>query len=108
MPSSSDVHDRTAHTPRSRASGCPRTAYVHWIRRYILLHHKQHPTALGAPDVTAFLTSLAVERSVAASTQNQAFAANGILHGHSPNPSAPPGRARIARLKEFGPRTWPE
>ncbi len=50
-------------------------AYVHWIRRYILFHGKRHPDTLGARDITAFLTSLAVNESVAASTQNQAFSA---------------------------------
>ena len=50
-------------------------AYVHWIRRYIVFHDKRHPRELGANDVTAFLTWLAVERHVSASTQNQAFSA---------------------------------
>ena len=47
-------------------------AYVDWIRRFILYHGKQHPEALGAPEVEAFLTYLAVEREVAAATQNLA------------------------------------
>ncbi|MGH9329184.1 MAG: phage integrase N-terminal SAM-like domain-containing protein, partial [Vicinamibacterales bacterium] len=55
-------------------------AYVHWIRRYILFHGKRHPADLGAAHVTAFLTSLATERSVAASTQNQAFSALTFLY----------------------------
>ena len=50
-------------------------AYVHWIRRYIVFHGKRHPRDLSAMDVTAFLTWLAVEKGVAASTQNQAFSA---------------------------------
>lgn len=50
-------------------------AYVDWARRFILFHGKRHPRELGAPDVTAFLTHLAVERNVSASTQNQAKAA---------------------------------
>ena len=55
----------------------PRTeeAYVHWIRRYILFHGKKHPSTMGAPDVSTFLTWLAVERQVSASTQNQALSA---------------------------------
>jgi len=48
---------------------------VGWIRRYILFHGKRHPTEMGATEVTQFLTSLAVQRHVAASTQNQALAA---------------------------------
>jgi integron integrase len=55
----------------------PRTgeAYVHWIRRYIVFHGKKHPSTLGASDISAFLTWLAVERRVSASTQNQALSA---------------------------------
>jgi integron integrase len=62
-------------------------AYVSWIRRYILFHGKQHPLSLREPAVNEFLTSLAVERHVAASTQNQALAALLFLYDavlHSP------------------------
>ena len=50
-------------------------AYVAWIRRYILFHSKRHPAEMGAPEITRFLTSLAVDGKVAASTQNQALSA---------------------------------
>ncbi len=50
-------------------------SYVVWIRRYILFHGKRHPAEMGAPQVAAFLTSLAVDGRVAASTQNQALSA---------------------------------
>jgi integron integrase len=50
-------------------------AYVHWVKRYILFHGKRHPQEMGADEVTAFLSHLALDRSVAASTQNQALAA---------------------------------
>ena len=50
-------------------------AYVHWIKRYIFFHGKRHPAEMGAAEVTAFLTSLAVQSKVAASTQNQALSA---------------------------------
>ena len=50
-------------------------AYVHWIRRFIVFHGKRHPIEMGAPEVTAFLTWLAVEQRVSASTQNQALSA---------------------------------
>jgi len=50
-------------------------AYVDWIKRYIFFHHKRHPMEMGAAEVTAFLTSLAVQGTVAASTQNQALSA---------------------------------
>ena len=49
--------------------------YVHWVRRFIVFHGKRHPLELGAPEVTAFLTHLAMERGVGASTQNQAKSA---------------------------------
>jgi len=48
---------------------------VDWIRRYILFHRKRHPSEMGEREITEFLTHLAVEKHVAASTQNQAFAA---------------------------------
>jgi integron integrase len=50
-------------------------AYVHWVRRFILFHEKRHPRELGAPEVNRFLTHLAVDGRVSASTQNQALAA---------------------------------
>jgi integron integrase len=50
-------------------------AYIAWIRRYIFFHGKRHPAELGGPEVTRFLSSLAVESRVAASTQNQALSA---------------------------------
>ena len=50
-------------------------AYVAWARRYILFHGKKHPSAMGAEEINAFLTHLAVESHVAASTQNQALSA---------------------------------
>lgn len=49
--------------------------YVSWIRRFILFNDKRHPSSMGAPEVEAFLSHLATERLVAASTQNQALAA---------------------------------
>ncbi|MBN2439684.1 MAG: integron integrase [Deltaproteobacteria bacterium] len=50
-------------------------AYVDWIRRYLRFHGMRHPREMGAAEIQAFLTSLAVEKNVAASTQNQAFSA---------------------------------
>ena len=50
-------------------------AYAYWIRRYIVFHKKKYPSAMGAPEVTAFLTWLAVDQRVSASTQNQALSA---------------------------------
>lgn len=55
----------------------PRTeeAYIHWVRQFILFHGRRHPSLLGAPELAAFLSWLAVERRVAASTQTQALSA---------------------------------
>lgn len=50
-------------------------AYVDWIRRFILFHKKRHPREMGKQEIEAFLSHLAVERRVAASTQSQAKAA---------------------------------
>ncbi len=50
-------------------------AYVGWIRRYIVFHGKRHPREMGSAEVTRFLTALAVDAKVSASTQNQALAA---------------------------------
>ena len=49
--------------------------YIDWARRYILFHDKRHPQDMGATEVQAFLSHLAVARNVSASTQNQAKAA---------------------------------
>ena len=50
-------------------------AYVHWIKRLIYFHGKRHPEVMGEQEVTAFLNHLAVDRHVAAATQNQALSA---------------------------------
>ncbi len=50
-------------------------SYVPWIKRYILFHGKRHPNGMGAEEVSAFLSHLARDKNVAASTQNQALAA---------------------------------
>jgi len=56
-------------------------AYVHWVRRFIWFSGKRHPRGMGAEEVTAFLSHLASERDVAASTQNQALSALLFLYG---------------------------
>lgn len=50
-------------------------SYVHWLRRFLRLHGLRHPGTMGSAEVEAFLTHLAVEGQVSASTQNQALAA---------------------------------
>jgi integron integrase len=61
---------RARHYSRRTEDSC-----IGWIRRYIFFHGKRHPAEMGAPEVTVFLTSLAVDGQVAASTQNQALSA---------------------------------
>jgi integron integrase len=56
-------------------------AYVDWARRYILFHGKRHPREMSGPEVEAFLSYLANERNVAASTHQQALAALLFLYG---------------------------
>jgi integron integrase len=55
-------------------------AYVEWVRRFILYHGKRHPVELGETEVSGFLSYLAVNRNVAASTQNQALNALVFLY----------------------------
>ena len=54
--------------------------YIDWMKRYFHFHYLRHPKELGAAAVEAFLTHLAVERTVSASTQNQALAAMLFLY----------------------------
>jgi len=73
----------------------PRTeaAYLGWIRRFILFHHKRHPKDMGAEEVQAFLCHLAVHAQVAASTQNVALNALLFLYRyvlHQPWPALAP------------------
>ena len=75
--------DRVRHAIRTRHySRRTEQAYVDWIRRYIAFHRMTHPTQLGASDVSQFLTWLAVDRRVSASTQNQALSALLFLYTH--------------------------
>jgi len=68
--------DRVRHAARARHySRRTEEVYVDWIRRFILFHNKRHPSAMGAEDINAFLTYLAVERNVSSSTQGQALSA---------------------------------
>jgi integron integrase len=48
-------------------------SYVNWIKRYIFHHNKRHPQEMGSEEIEEFLTYLAVNQNVAASTQNQAL-----------------------------------
>ncbi len=64
------IHLRTRHY-----SIRTEQAYIDWARRFIVYHGKRHPQDMGAAEVEAFLSHLAVDRQVSASTQNQAKAA---------------------------------
>jgi integron integrase len=68
--------DRVRHKIRVKHySRRTEKAYVDWVRRYVHFHGLRHPEGLGAQEVEAFLTHLAVEGNVAAATQNQAKSA---------------------------------
>lgn len=56
--------------------------YKEWIKRYILFHHKRHPAEMGSFETQAFLSHLAAERNISASTQNQALSAILFLYRH--------------------------
>ena len=49
--------------------------YIKWVRQYIRFHHMRHPREMGVPEIGTFITHLAVENHIAASTQNQALSA---------------------------------
>ena len=56
--------------------------YINWIKRFILFHNKRHPKEMNTPEIEQFLTYLAVEKNVAAATQNQALSALLFLFHH--------------------------
>ena len=65
-----------------RFSSRTEKAYVRWIVRFIRFHDMRHPDEMGGPEVTRFLSWLATQRKVSASTQNQALAAILFLYRH--------------------------
>ena len=75
--------DRVRHAIRARHYSLrTEEAYVGWIRRYILFHGKRHPSEMGAVEINAFVTHLAVDGPVGASTQTQALSALLFLYRH--------------------------
>jgi integron integrase len=68
------------HIRRKHYSIRTEQAYLAWAKRYILFHRKRHPNEMGEAQIVAFLNHLAVERNVAASTQNQALNALVFLY----------------------------
>jgi integron integrase len=76
VPSPPKLLDRVRATMRlNRYSPRTEQVYVDWIKRYIRFHGIRHPQEMGAEEVKAFLSHLATQMNVAASTQNQAFSA---------------------------------
>ncbi len=75
--------DKVRHATRVRhLSYRTEQTYVGWIKRFVLFHGKRHPHQMGKVEVEEFLTHLAVEGKVSASTQNQALAAILFLYRH--------------------------
>jgi len=66
------------------------TSCLDWAKRYILFHHKRHPATMGPAEITAFLTHLAVEGNVAASTQPRPSAPSSSSTGKSCNKNSTP------------------
>jgi integron integrase len=56
--------------------------YISWVRQFILFHKKRHPREMGVDEINAFITYLANEKNVAASTQNQAISSILFLYRH--------------------------
>ena len=78
--------DRVRQTIRAKHySRRTERAYVDWIRRYIVFHRKRHPSDVGASEIAAFLTWLATERRVSASTRNQALSTVLFLYRKYPH-----------------------
>ena len=80
-------------------------AYLHWIARYIRFHGRQHPRELGREHVESFLSSLATQGQVAASTQNQALSAllflyRDVLHESDGQRGTVPWLDNITRAKK--------
>jgi len=57
--------------------------YASWVKSFILFHNKRHPREMGVDEIGQFLTHLAAEKNVSASTQNQAFSAILFLYRHT-------------------------
>jgi site-specific recombinase XerD len=78
VPDKPKLLDQVRHIMRLRHYAySTEQSYVDWIRRFILFHNRRHPQEMGKEEIEAFLTHLAVQGHVAASTQNQAY--NAIL-----------------------------
>jgi integron integrase len=82
-PSSPKFLDRVRwHLRVKRYSIRTEHAYLDWIGRFIVFHQKRHPADMAEEEIAAFLSHLAIDGRVAASTQNQAFSALLFLYQH--------------------------
>mgnify|MGYP001211995746 FL=1 len=82
-PAKPKLLDRLREALRSRHySRRTEQTYCLWIKRFIFFHHVRHPSEMAEPEINAFLTDLAVNQKVSASTQNQALAALLFLYRH--------------------------
>jgi integron integrase len=96
--------DRLRHACRVRHYSLrTEDAYHDWCRRFILFHGKRHPADMGAAEINQFLTHLAVDRQVSASTQNQAFSGLLFLYKHvlEADPGVVAGAIRASRPKRL-------
>jgi site-specific recombinase XerD len=76
VPTTSKLLDEASTVARLKHLGLrTEKAYLQHIRRFILFHNKRHPKEMGEAEIRAYLSDLAVNRNVAASTQNVALAA---------------------------------
>ena len=75
-------------------------AYADWTKRYVRYHNLRHPMEMGAKEISAFLSHLAVEGNVAASTQNQALQALIFLYTHVLKKELPHFGAHVVRAKK--------
>ena len=73
--------------------------YVWWARRFVMFHGRKHPAEMGAVEVTAFLSDMAVHGKVSASTQNQALQALIFLYGQVLDRPLPAGAVNAVRAK---------
>jgi integron integrase len=94
----SDVRNEAQRLGFSRHTA---SAYAGWVRRYVLFHHRRHPSDLGTDEVRSYLVSLAVDQKAAASTRNQALSALRFLYRHVLR-QIPEGLNELERAKGSG------
>lgn len=75
--------DQLREALRSRHySSSTEQSYCLWVKRYIFYHGVRHPAEMAEPEINAFLSHLAIDKKVSASTQNQALSALLFLYRH--------------------------